>query len=189
MNRKNQRYVCWEGIDGWAAEGQLGKCWGRLTKQDTLRIAPPWLFGSSVPVLIQLQLLLHSALASEARTHLLTMGRALLPCAAKAGQEMGNAHLQSLITHNARLCMGVRGPQSTTVQVILCHFELEVYMKSRGLSACPWACRSWSSLTAFYGSLISEVKWLISVLLLCFFFACFVLFFQSVYNHGFKITI
>lgn len=74
------------GIDGWTAEGQLGKCWGRLTEQDTLRIAPPWLFWSSC--LSSLICSYCSALASEAHTHLLTMGRALLPCAARAGQEM-----------------------------------------------------------------------------------------------------
>lgn len=96
----------------------------------------------ALPLFTQLQLLLRSALASETHTQLLTTGRALLPCAARAGQEMGNAHLQALITHNARLRMGVRGPQSAAVRVILWPFELEVYLKPRGLSVCPRAGRS-----------------------------------------------
>lgn len=155
MNRKKKQGMCvGGGIDGWTAEGHLGKCWGRLTAGHTQDC-------STVPLLTQLQLLLRSALASEAHTQILTMGRALLPCAARAGQEMGNAHLQALITHNARLRMGVRGPQSAAVRVILFPFELEVYLKPRGLSVCPRAGWSWSSLTAFigsalYGSLTSE---------------------------------
>lgn len=141
----------------------------------------------------------HSAAATPSQcpgiwgSHTSHYGKSLAAMCCQGGA--GNGHLQSLITHNARLRMGVRGPQSTAVRVILCPFELEVYLKPRGLSACPRAGQSWSSLTAFigpalYGSLTSEVKKVDFCSSVVFFlFVYFVLFFQSVYSHGFKITI
>lgn len=43
-----------------------------------------WRLGAS----LDKQLLTHSALVSEAHTHLLTTGKVMLPCAVKVGQEM-----------------------------------------------------------------------------------------------------
>lgn len=183
MNRKNQRYVCWGGGYRWlncrrSIRQMLRKADRAGHTQDCSTMA----LLKLMPLLTHLQLLQCPGIwGSHTSPH---YGKSLAAMCCQGGA--GNAQLQSLITHNARLCMGMRGPQNTTVRVILCPFELEVYLKPRGLSACPWAGRSWFSLTAFigsalYGSLTSEVKkvdfcssvvfFFVVVCLLCFIFS------------------
>lgn len=147
----------------------------------TLDSTPPWLCGALVLSPLNMQPLTPGTLASGTHTHVLTTGKATMPCAVRVGQGMWKAHLKSMVTHNARLCMASewqtrRRPHSELFWVILCPFGLEVYLRSRqhnGLSVgwlvpvCSCCCYGFKYCFPWIAYIRKHKGWL-WFLLLCF---------------------